>query len=113
MSVMCPACQAINAGSSGVEPHPRLGHQGFTNPSQKGREANREDHFRCIECGAKWLRRPIAGAWTSDSDWRLEGRATGSRQAARLHFARPPRAVRPAHRDRRRRCSSAVAGAPA
>ncbi|AOB26572.1 MULTISPECIES: hypothetical protein [Bordetella] len=69
MSVMCPACQAINAGSSGVEPHSRLGHQGFTHPSQKGREANREDHFRCIECGAKWLRE--TDRWGVDLGFRL------------------------------------------
>ncbi|KDC32168.1 hypothetical protein L505_3218 [Bordetella bronchiseptica F4563] len=46
-----------------------MGHQGFTNPSQKGREANREDHFRCIECGAKWLRE--TDRWGVDLGFRL------------------------------------------
>ncbi|OZI41282.1 hypothetical protein CEK29_15180 [Bordetella genomosp. 5] len=69
MSVMCPACQAIYPGQSGVQPHHRMGHQGFTSPTQKGREENREDHFRCIECGAKWLRE--TDKWGVDLGFRL------------------------------------------
>ncbi|WP_459614441.1 hypothetical protein [Bordetella sp. 2513F-2] len=69
MSVMCPACQAIAPGQPGVPPHAQLGHQGFTHPSQKGRESNREDHFRCIQCGAKWLRE--TDRWGGDLGFRL------------------------------------------
>nr|WP_255032165.1 hypothetical protein [Bordetella genomosp. 1] len=46
-----------------------MGHQGFTSPTQKGREENREDHFRCIECGAKWLRE--TDKWGVDLGFRL------------------------------------------
>ncbi|ANY15865.1 hypothetical protein [Bordetella pseudohinzii] len=69
MSVMCPACQSIQPGLSGVAPHQQLGHQGYTQPTQRGRESHREDHFRCIECGAKWLRE--TDKWGADLGFRL------------------------------------------
>lgn len=69
MSIMCSACQEIIPGLSGITPHAQLGHQGFLLPTQKGREGYREDHFRCIECGAKWLRE--TDKWGTDQGFRL------------------------------------------
>ncbi|GAB1579517.1 hypothetical protein [Bordetella petrii] len=69
MSVMCVACQAIAPGLPGVAPHARLGHQGFIHSEQKGREGCREDRFRCLECGAKWLRE--TDKWGTDQGFRL------------------------------------------
>lgn len=69
MSVMCLACQGIHPGLAGVAPHPHLGHQGFTNPTQQGRQESREDHFRCLNCGAKWLRE--TNKWGVDLGFKL------------------------------------------
>lgn len=69
MSIMCPACQAIAPGLPGVAPHASLGHQGFIHPNQRGREGCREDHFRCLECGAKWLRE--TDKWGTDLGFKL------------------------------------------
>lgn len=69
MSVMCTGCQAIAPGLSGVAPHAGLGHQGFIHSDQKGREGSREDRFRCLECGAKWLRE--TDKWGTDLGFKL------------------------------------------
>ncbi|SAI55241.1 Uncharacterised protein [Bordetella ansorpii] len=69
MSVMCPACRSITAGLSGVSPHGELGYQGFTSPTQQGRENNRVEHFRCVRCESKWLRE--TDRWGFDMGFRL------------------------------------------
>jgi len=69
MSVMCTACEAIMPGTSGLEPHAELGHQGFIYATQKGREGCREDRFRCLTCEAKWIRE--TDRWGSDLGFKL------------------------------------------
>jgi hypothetical protein len=69
MSVMCLACQALRPGQAGVSPHPNLGHQGFTTSAVSSRKDHREDYFRCIQCGAKWLRE--TDKWGIDLGFKL------------------------------------------
>lgn len=68
-SVMCPACQHIAPGQAGVPPHDGLVHQGYTQTERHGREGCRAEHFRCLNCGTKWLLE--TDRWGVDIGFRL------------------------------------------
>ena len=65
----CTACQTIRAGQAGQASHPGLVHQGYVTPTQKGRELNREDRYRCVHCETKWLRE--TDRWGIDMGFKL------------------------------------------
>jgi hypothetical protein len=44
-------------------------HQGYVTPTQKGRELNREDRYRCVHCETKWLRE--TDRWGIDMGFKL------------------------------------------
>jgi hypothetical protein len=55
METMCPQCRGLGMGRLGLPAHDRLGHRGDKQPAQKGREENRESHYRCMECETHWI----------------------------------------------------------
>lgn len=69
MDAMCEGCRRLGVGHAQGATHAALVHRGVTQPVQKGRESNREAHFRCVNCETHWIKE--FDRWGTDIGFKL------------------------------------------